>query len=407
MCNISGAAQSSRQFWPRAIGPFITIAWDPSPDPSVAGYVVYVGTESGKYTSAYNVGSRTSFVYPHAVVNRRHFFAVAAYSSGLDTGPASDEVSGFGRLVPPSGYVPDFNITPLGTGGVFSQCAAGVSCLQAATVSTSERRISGLTSSAEGQLWFVQDQQIFAIDVDGNINRIERRSPGNRGQIEGLAIDPRFAETRRVYVQEIERLRDGSRELTISRYREVMRTLRERAVIVSGIRLPAAGSVPFTVDREGRIFVAVPQDRSGPRSHDGVVFAVEPDGTYARGPSGSPMSWRGLSNPSALLWDPAGRELWLSGADRAGHATVERLPLMLQPDAQNATATDSRRYLLVPAPGGRLLRVDLHTAHAEPVSFGSAENVTAVAAAGQDVVFAVTRANGSAGSRIVAIPMAD
>jgi hypothetical protein len=303
--------------------------------------------------------------------------------------------------------VPDFNITPLGTGGVFSQCAAGVSCLQAATVSTSQRRISGLTSSADGQLWFVQDQLIFAIDIDGNVNQIERRSPRNRGQIDGLAIDPRFGETRRVYVQEIERLRDGSRELTISRYREVMRTLRERAVIVSGIRLPAAGSVPFTVDGEGRIFVAVPRDRSGPGSHDGVVFAVEPDGRYAREPSGSPMSWRGLSNPSALLWDPGGRELWLSGADRAGHAMVERLPLISQPDAQDATARDFRRYLLVPAPGGRLLRVDRHTARAEPVSFGSAENVTAVAAGGQDVVFAVTRASGSAGSRIVAIPMSD
>jgi hypothetical protein len=405
MWHTSGAAQS--QFWPRSVGPFITIAWDPSPDPSVTGYIVYVGTESRKYAFAFDVGNRTSFVYPYAAGNRRHFFAVSSYSPDMGVGRSSDEVSGFGRLVPAAGFPVDLNITPFGSGGVSSQCVSGgAGCLAAATVSAAAGRISALTSSAKGQVWFVEDKQrIFTIDVDGAVNRIERRSATSRGQIDGLAIDPRFDETRHVYVQEIGRLRDGSRELTISRYREVRRTLQERVMIISGIRLPPTGSAPFAVDGDGRIFVAVPRDSGGPRPHAGVVFAVQPDGKYVKGPSGAPLSWRGLSNPSGLVWDPQVGELWLSGADRSGLAAVERLPVA--PQQNGRTTNDARRFLLVPAPGGRLLRIDRHSARAEPVSLGSGDNVTAVTAGGLDVVFAVTDSNTASGSRIVAIPMAD
>ncbi len=405
MWQVSGSAQSSTQFWPRAVGPFITIAWDPSPDPSVIGYVVYVGTHSRTYLGAYNVGNRTSFVYPYATVNRRHFFAVAAYSSSLDIGGLSDEVSGFGRIVPPAGYVPDFTTPPLGNGGFYGRCAAGIdSCLESAVVSASAGRISALTSSAEGQVWFVEDKQrIFTIDVNGRVTRIERPSR-TRGQVDGLAIDPRFGETGHVYIQEIDRLRDGSRELVISRYRAVRGILRERAVMVSGIRLAATGSAPFTVDEDGRIFVAVPRDRKGPRPHDGVVFAVQRDGSYLKRASG-PVSWRGLSDPSGLVWDPSGRELWLSGADGSGTVMVERLPLSSQPRTHRRT-NRARRYLLAPAPDGQLLRIDRHAERAEPVSLGSGENVTAVSGTGHDVVLAATHSNAS-GSRIVAIPMVD
>ena len=405
MWHVAGAAQSSTPFWPRGVGPFITVAWDPSPDPSVIGYVVYVGTESRNYTTAYHVGNRTSFVYPYAAINRRHFFAVAAFSSGFGLGELSNEVSGFGRLVPPPHYVPDLTIPSVGLSGFYPQCASSQGCLEAAPVSASARRISALASSAEGQLWFVEDRyQIFAIDLDGTVRRINR--PGRtRGQVDGLAIDPRFAETGYVYVQEIDRFDDRSRELIISRYREVMGTLRERAVVVSGIRLPATGSVPFTVDRNGQIFVAVPRDRNTPRPHDGIVFSVQPDATHVQASSESPTSSRGLSDPSSLVWDSERRELWMSGRDGAGTATVQRLSV--NPTPRTALMKNASRYLLVPAPGGQLLRVDRHEGRAEYVRLGSGEIVTAVTDAGHDVVFAATHSHNAVGSRIVAIPLGD
>ena len=147
-------------------------------------------------------------------------------------------------------------------------------------------------------------------------------------------------------------------------------------------------------------------DLGGPEPHEGVVFAVQRDGKYLKGASGSPMTWRGLSSPTSLVWDAQRRELWLSGADRAGHATVERLPLNLQPHVPRRTANSSGRFLLVPAPGGRLLRIDRYAESVEAVSLGSGEKVSAVSGVGTDVVFAVTHSTGAPGSRIVAIPIA-
>jgi hypothetical protein len=45
----------------------ISIAWDPSPEPAVVGYVVYVGDAAGVYTSSYDVGNVTAFDFTSAV----------------------------------------------------------------------------------------------------------------------------------------------------------------------------------------------------------------------------------------------------------------------------------------------------------------------------------------------------
>jgi hypothetical protein len=72
----------------------LTLQWDPSPDSSVAGYTVYVGTESGQYSSTFNVGNQLRFVFPDAQFGKQYYFAVAAYTSANILGPLSAEVSG-------------------------------------------------------------------------------------------------------------------------------------------------------------------------------------------------------------------------------------------------------------------------------------------------------------------------
>ena len=44
----------------------LTLQWDPSPDSSVAGYRVYVGTEPGRYSTIVNVGNQLRFVFEDA-----------------------------------------------------------------------------------------------------------------------------------------------------------------------------------------------------------------------------------------------------------------------------------------------------------------------------------------------------
>jgi hypothetical protein len=77
----------------RATAQSLSLSWDPSPDPSVAGYIVYAGMQPGAYTAEFNVGGATSFVYA-VVPGQQYFFAVAAYAENMLVGPRSPEVAG-------------------------------------------------------------------------------------------------------------------------------------------------------------------------------------------------------------------------------------------------------------------------------------------------------------------------
>jgi hypothetical protein len=76
----------------------ITLAWDPST--GVAGYTLYVGTQSGDYSQHFDVGDVTTFTFPDAVAGQRYCFAVAAYTDTGNESPASGEVCGFSNGSP-------------------------------------------------------------------------------------------------------------------------------------------------------------------------------------------------------------------------------------------------------------------------------------------------------------------
>lgn len=78
----------------------LTLMWDRSPDSNVAGYLVYVGTQSGVYGTAYDVGNTLSFAYPNAAPGQAYYFAVAAYFPGPVIGTRSTEVSGTSNGAP-------------------------------------------------------------------------------------------------------------------------------------------------------------------------------------------------------------------------------------------------------------------------------------------------------------------
>ena len=78
----------------------ITVMWDANPDPSVTGYIVYVGTQPGTYTQNVNVGSATSYTLSTAVPGQLYCFAVSAYAAGPLEGPKSSEVCGYSDLRP-------------------------------------------------------------------------------------------------------------------------------------------------------------------------------------------------------------------------------------------------------------------------------------------------------------------
>ena len=71
----------------------VTLAWNNSSTPGVAGYRVHYGQASGNYTSSVEAGNSTTNTLPGLVSGVTYFFAVTAYdANGLES-VFSDEVS--------------------------------------------------------------------------------------------------------------------------------------------------------------------------------------------------------------------------------------------------------------------------------------------------------------------------
>ena len=84
----------------------LTLAWNRSPEPDIAGYVVHWGTQPGVYTSSSNVGNVTTQQVTGLADGTVYYFAVKAYNTaGLMSGYSS-EVSG-----QTSGGAPPVNYT--------------------------------------------------------------------------------------------------------------------------------------------------------------------------------------------------------------------------------------------------------------------------------------------------------
>jgi hypothetical protein len=69
-----------------------TLSWNPVTDPTLGGYNVHVGTESGVYSRTIQVGNLTSYTVDSLTLGTTYFFAVTSYNSAGESQP-SNEVS--------------------------------------------------------------------------------------------------------------------------------------------------------------------------------------------------------------------------------------------------------------------------------------------------------------------------
>ncbi len=70
----------------------VTLEWDPSPEESVTGYLVYYGNASGKYLPPIDVGNVTTYTIKDLNVKQNWFFAVKAYDEESHSSDYSNEV---------------------------------------------------------------------------------------------------------------------------------------------------------------------------------------------------------------------------------------------------------------------------------------------------------------------------
>ena len=73
--------------------PYVSLAWDPSPDPSVIGYKVYYGVASRSYTNSVAAGNVTTFTVSNLMAGTTYYFAATAYDTNGIESDYSSEVS--------------------------------------------------------------------------------------------------------------------------------------------------------------------------------------------------------------------------------------------------------------------------------------------------------------------------
>ena len=78
----------------------LTLLWEHSPDPTVAGYVVSYGTQSGVYTTTVRVALVTTASIGNLVEGTTYYFSVQSYNGKGEVGPRSPEVSGVAPKLP-------------------------------------------------------------------------------------------------------------------------------------------------------------------------------------------------------------------------------------------------------------------------------------------------------------------
>ena len=84
----------------------VTLAWDPSADPTVTGYNVYYGGASGTYTNEICAGNATNVTISGLVQGATYYFAATTFAASGMESPFSSEVSYFVPLPVNTGNQP-------------------------------------------------------------------------------------------------------------------------------------------------------------------------------------------------------------------------------------------------------------------------------------------------------------
>ena len=91
----------------------VTLAWDPNPEPTVAGYRLYLGTSPGYYTSSVDVAAETRATVSSLIEGVTYYMAVTAYDTSGNQSGYSDEIV----YTVPEGAVPEPSTSSSGGGG--------------------------------------------------------------------------------------------------------------------------------------------------------------------------------------------------------------------------------------------------------------------------------------------------
>ena len=83
-----------------SLGQSVTLAWNPSTDPTVVGYNISYGGASGNYTNTLSAGNATNMTIPGLIEGATYYFAATTYNNLGIQSPFSGEVSFIVPILP-------------------------------------------------------------------------------------------------------------------------------------------------------------------------------------------------------------------------------------------------------------------------------------------------------------------
>src|SRR4051812_45887795 len=92
----------------------VSLGWDPETDPSITGYRLYCGTNSGVYSQTIEVGNATTASVSNLVDGATYYFAVTAYDTAAAESAPSNEVA-YAVPAPSPTPIPEPSISPTPT----------------------------------------------------------------------------------------------------------------------------------------------------------------------------------------------------------------------------------------------------------------------------------------------------
>ena len=118
--------------------------WDPSPDANIAGYRLYYGSVSGRYTQSVDVGNVTQATVTNLTAGATYYAAVTAYNTAALESVKSNEVSfvaASGTTTPPANIPPTVSLASPVSGASY---AAPASINLSATASDSDGTVASV-----------------------------------------------------------------------------------------------------------------------------------------------------------------------------------------------------------------------------------------------------------------------
>lgn len=76
-----------------AVAPPLLLAWNPNPEPDIAGYTLSYGTSSGRYETKIDAGLQTRASVTGLTEGQTYYFVISAYNRAGLVGPPSAEIS--------------------------------------------------------------------------------------------------------------------------------------------------------------------------------------------------------------------------------------------------------------------------------------------------------------------------